>query len=110
MALCVELQLRVVAGDTPRPAGYVDSSAEEPVCRPVTEGLIAQHLPFLPVANATASPDRLAATISHQQVETAENSDQDGELSAIQDGEVHRHSGLIYEPPTAPSGRRLARR
>lgn len=89
---------------------YIDTETDAPVFGTVKEGLISKHLTFVPLADATASPDGLRVNVSKEQVKDAPNIDQDGELTANDESDLYRHYDLLYTPASAPSGRRLAKR
>jgi hypothetical protein len=89
---------------------YVDTETDQPIFGTVKEGVIGKHLTFVPLTGATVSPDGLKVTVSKKQIKDAPNIDQDGELDASGESDLYRHYELVYTPPTAPSGRRLAKR
>lgn len=89
---------------------YVDTQTEEPMFGTVKEGLLKQHLTFVPLIGATASPDGLRVTVSKEQVKDAPNIDQSGELDYATEGDLYRFYELAYVPSPTATGRRLARR
>ena len=89
---------------------YVDTETDAPVFGSVKEGHISKHLTFVPLHDATASPDGLKVAVSKEQVKDAPNLDQDGEMSATEESDLYRHYEIPYVPASAPSGRRLAKR
>jgi hypothetical protein len=89
---------------------YVDSETEEPQFGTVKEGFIGKHITFVPLADATVTPDALQVAVTKGTVKDAPNIETDGELSGDQEAELYRHFGMAYQPPPTQSGRRLARR
>ena len=89
---------------------YVDTDSDEQLFGTIKEGLIGRHLTFVPLRDATASPDQLQVTVSKKDVKGAPNIDTDGELSQEDEAGLFAHYGLDYPPSPTESGRRLARR
>jgi hypothetical protein len=89
---------------------YVDNETDEPQFGTVKEGVIGKHITFVPLADATVSPDSLQVTVTKGAVKDAPNIDSGEELTADQEADLYRHFGMTYLPPSTPSGRRLARR
>ena len=81
-----------------------------PVFGSVKEGLVSKHLTFVPLADATGSPEGLRVSVSKKQVKDAPNIDQDGELEPASESELYEHYGLAYVATATASGRRLAKR
>ena len=89
---------------------YIDTETDDPMFGSVKEGLIAKHLTFVPLLNATATPDGLTIAVSKKRVKAAPTIDQGGELTGSEERDLYQHYGLAYAPARTPSGRRLARR
>ncbi len=89
---------------------YIDTETDQPVFGAVKEGMIGKHLTFVPLTDATASPDGLKVSVTKKQVKDAPSIDQGGELSPADESDLYRHYELAYTPASAPSGRRLAKR
>jgi uncharacterized protein YrrD len=89
---------------------YVDSETDEQLFGTVKEGVFGRHLTFVPLREASVSPDGLKVTVSKERVKDAPNIDPDAELSRDEESDLYRHYELDYTPPATESGRRLARR
>ncbi len=89
---------------------YIDTQTDEPVFGSVKEGVVSKHLTFVPLHDASVSPDGLTVVATKAQVKDAPNIDQDSELDGEAESELYRHYGLAYAPASTVSGRRLARR
>jgi hypothetical protein len=71
---------------------------------------IGTHITFVPLADATVTPDALQVKVSKARSRMRRTWNTDGELSADEEAELYRHFGMPYQPPPTQSGRRLARR
>lgn len=89
---------------------YVDVETDAAVFGTVKEGVIGRHLTFVPLDGAVVSPDGLQVKVSKEQVQDAPNIESEGELEQGDESGLYHHFELNYEPPTTPSGRRLAKR
>ena len=89
---------------------YIDTQTEEPMFGVVKEGLLTKHLTFVPLREASVSPDGLRVTALKSQVKDAPNADPNGELDGETEGELYRYWGFAYTPAPTASGRHLARR
>jgi uncharacterized protein YrrD len=89
---------------------YVDTETDEPVFGSVKEGVLSKHLTFVPLEDASASPDGLTLAVSKKEIKTAPNIDQDGELDQPGENALYDHYGMAYVAPPTASGRRLAKR
>jgi uncharacterized protein YrrD len=89
---------------------YVDTQTDQAMFGSVKEGLLSKHLTFVPLHDASVSPDGLTVGVSRTQVKDAPNIDQGGELDGNAESELYRHYGLAYASAATASGRRLARR
>lgn len=91
-------------------AVYVDTTSDEPAFATVAFGLVGRRrLTFVPLAQATVSPDHLRVSCSKKLARQAPSIDPDGELLADQEPALFAHYGLAYQPG-AGGERRLARR
>lgn len=89
---------------------YVDTETDEPIFGSVKEGVLSKHLTFVPLDDASASPDALTLAVSKKQVKGAPNIEQDGELDQSGENALYEHYGMAYAAPPTESGRRLAKR
>jgi len=89
---------------------YVDTETDVAQFGTLKEGLLSKHLTFVPLTDATTSPDHLQVTVTKEQVKAAPNIDTDAELTAAEEAQVYEHFGMPYAPGTSASGRRLAKR
>jgi len=89
---------------------YVDTETDVDEFGTVKEGLIGRHLTFVPLRDATLSPEFVKATVSKAEVKDAPNLTADGDITAMDEEGIYRHYGVDYAPPSTPSGRRLGRR
>jgi sporulation protein YlmC with PRC-barrel domain len=89
---------------------YVDTETDAAQFGTVKEGLLSKHLTFVPLVDATTSPDHLQVTVSKEQVKAAPNIDTDAELTAGEEAQLYDHFGMPYAPGPSASGRRLAKR
>jgi PRC-barrel domain protein len=86
---------------------YVDTTTDLPFFAAVTTGIIGRHkLTFVPLTNATVTPDAIRVTVSKDLTKNAPSIDTDGELSVEDEPAVFEH----YSLPYTPGVRRLARR
>jgi len=104
----------VVDGDGdkigPLEAVYVDTATDLPAFGTVQVGMIGRHrLVFVPLADATVSPDHVRVRFPKKQVKDAPSIETDGELAAGDEPAVFAHYGLPYAPGSGGE-RRLARR
>lgn len=90
-------------------AVYVDTLTDEPSFITVTAGglLSGRKLAFVPLENATVSPDHVRVAFGRDIVRNAPSIDTDGELRADEEPAVFAHYSL---PHAGTGGRRLARR
>ena len=89
---------------------YVDTETEQPIFGSVKEGLLAKHLTFVLLVDATASPDGLKVAVSKEQVKDAPNLDQGGELDRSAESHLYAYYEQAYAPTQTASGLRLAKR
>ena len=89
---------------------YVDVENDEPQFATVKEGFIDRHLTFVPLAGITVGPEELTVNVTREQIRSAPNIEQHGELSQADESALYHHYELNYTPPDTESGRRLARR
>ncbi|WP_138759328.1 PRC-barrel domain-containing protein [Modestobacter altitudinis] len=86
---------------------YVDTTTDLPFFAAVTTGIIGRHkLTFVPLTNATVTPDAIRVTVSKDLTKDAPSIDTDGELSVEDEPAVFAH----YSLPYTSGVRRLARR
>jgi len=86
---------------------YVDTTTDQPFFAAVVTGFIGRHkLTFVPLTDATVSPDHIKVTVSKDVAKNAPSIDTDGELPAESEPEVFS----FYSLPYTPGVRRLARR
>lgn len=91
-------------------AVYFDTATQQPTFATVKVGMVGRHrLVFVPLFEATVSPDRVRVTADKRLVKDAPSIDTDGELAASQEPAVFAHYQLHYEPGSSGE-RRLGRR
>jgi hypothetical protein len=91
-------------------AVYVDTATDQPAFATVQVGMIGRRrLVFVPLADATVSPDHVRVRIDKKRARSAPSIDTDGELLAADEPAVFAHYELSYSPG-AGGERRLARR
>ena len=76
---------------------YVDDQTGQPEWALVNTGLFGTRSTFVPIAQASASGDRVQVPFEKQRVKDAPNIDPDGHLSEREEQELWRHYGLDYD-------------
>lgn len=91
-------------------AVYFDTATEQPTFATLKVGMLGRHrLVFVPLFEATVSPDHIRVATDKKLVKNAPSIDTDGELTAAEEPRIFEHYGLGYEPG-ASGERRLGRR
>ena len=89
---------------------YVDTETDVPVFGAFKEGTLRKHVTFVPLFDASATPDGLKVSVSKAEAKDAPNIDTDADLDPATEVALYGHYGLEYVQPQTPSGRRLGRR
>lgn len=90
---------------------YVDTETDLPVFGAVQVGMVGKHRwAFVPLEGATAGRDYLRLRVTKKQVKDAPWIAPKAELPRDSEPAIYSYYSMPYIPPTAMSGRRLARR
>lgn len=91
-------------------AVYFDTATEQPTFATVKVGMVGRHrLVFVPLFEATVSPDHVRVRAEKKLVKDAPSISTDGELAAAAEPGIFAHYGLRYEQGESGE-RRLGRR
>ena len=90
---------------------YDDVETDEPQFATVKESFLGRHLTFVPLRGTQVGPHDLQVAATKGQVRSAPDIEIHGEeLSQGDASTLSHHFEQNYTPPSAESGRRLARR
>lgn len=89
---------------------YYDATTDKPLFLAVKTGRLSHKQILVPVREVVASPGHLTVPWGKADIKGAPTTRPGEELAVDDEERAFRHYGMDYQPPPAPSGRRLVRR